>query len=122
MTIRRLAIVAATVAIAGCGSHTTRSAGTTTRTPTRTTTRALASRAYQLYTHCGIEWAKINGTFWQARHPLSDGNGNPPSGWGNPYQKGTLVFVGATTARFESAPGNVTFERTSLKQPPFICS
>jgi hypothetical protein len=29
-----------------------------------------------LITHCGIEWTKINGTYWRAVHPLSDGNGN----------------------------------------------
>jgi hypothetical protein len=72
MTIRCLASVAAAMAVAGCGSQTSSSTGTTTRAP--------AARPYRLYTHCGIEWAKIDGTFWHAKHPLSDGSGNPPAG------------------------------------------
>ena len=114
MMVRYLASLAAVVAVTGCGSHTSSS--------NATTTRAHAGRPYQLYTHCGIEWAKIDGTFWRAKQPLSDGSGNPPAGWGNPYQNGTLVLTGARTARFDSHAGSVTFKRTSRRQPPFICS
>jgi hypothetical protein len=114
MTIRHLASIAVAVAVAGCGSQTIASTGASTR--------AQAGRPYQLYTHCGIEWAKIDGTFWRAKHPLSDGSGNPPAGWGNPFQLGTLVVIGPTTARFDSPRGSVTFERTSRRQPPAICS
>jgi hypothetical protein len=32
------------------------------------------------------------GVFWRATRPLSDGNGNPPPGWGNPFQEGRLAF------------------------------
>jgi hypothetical protein len=114
MTIRYLASVASVLAVAGCGLQTSAS--------TSTTTRADAGRPYQLYTHCGIQWAKIDGTFWRARHPLSDGRGNPPVGWGNAFQRGTLVFISPTTARFDSPAGSVTFKRTSRRQPPLICS
>jgi len=114
MTIRRLASVAAAVAVVGCGSQTSSSTGITTR--------AAAGRPYQLYTHCGIEWAKIDGTFWRAKHPLPDGSRNPPAGWGNPFQDGTLVFISPTRARFDSPVGSVTFARTSRRQPPLICS
>lgn len=115
MTIRHLALLAAVVtAVAGCGSQTSAS--------TATTTRADVGRPYQLYTHCGIQWAKIEGTFWRAKHPLSDGSGNPPVGWGNPFQHGTLTVISPTTARFDSPVGSVTFERTSRRQPPLICS
>jgi hypothetical protein len=114
MVVRCLASVAAVVVVSGCGSRTSSS--------TETTTRAQVGRPYQLYTHCGIEWAKINGTFWRAKQPLSDGSGHPPAGWGNPYQNGTLVFTGAGTARFDSVAGSVTFKRTSRIQPPFMCS
>ena len=77
---------------------------------------------YQLYTHCGIEWARINHTFWRAQHPLSDGSGNPPAGWGNPVQSGTLTFTDAKTARFTSRAGTVIFNWTDRARPPFICS
>src|SRR5262249_11550969 len=66
---------------------------------------------YRLYTHCGIEWAQIDGTWWQTDTPLSDGSGNPPRGWANPYQSGTLVFRDASTAEFQSSAGDVTFHR-----------
>src|SRR5579862_1886876 len=114
MIVRRLASVVAVVAVAGCGSQSSSS--------TIVLKRAEGGRAYQLYTHCGIEWARINGTFWRAKQPLSDGSGNPPPGWGNPFQAGRIVFVSQTTARFDSAAGTVTFVRTSRRQPPMICS
>ena len=108
MAVRRFASLAVALAAAGCGSQTT--------------TQAPTGRPYQLYTHCGIEWAKIDGTFWRAKHPLSDGSGNPPAGWGNPFQEGKLVFVGPTTVTFNSRAGSVTFERTVRRHPPLICS
>jgi hypothetical protein len=77
---------------------------------------------YRLYTHCGIEWTRIRGTYWRAAHPLSDGQGNPPPGWGNPYQRGTLTFTGPVTAVFSAPPGRVVFRHTNRTQPPVICS
>jgi hypothetical protein len=100
--------------LGACGSSTSPSG--------RTTTLALAARPYRLYTHCGIEWARINGTFWRAERALSDGSGNPPAGWGNPFQSGTLVLLSATRARFDSVAGTVTFVRTPRTRPPLICS
>ena len=48
---------------------------------------------FQVYTHCGVESARIDGRWWHAQPPLygdTDGGG-PPAGWGNPYQEGTLT-------------------------------
>lgn len=112
--MRRLALVSVVLLIAGCGAQASSS--------TRAATHAHVGRPYWLYTHCGIAWAKIADTFWRATHPRSDGSGNPPAGWGNPYQQGRLVMLGRRTARFDSTPGSVTFERTSRRQPPLICS
>jgi hypothetical protein len=81
----------------------------------------LPTERYRLLTHCGIAWTSIAGTFWRAVHPLSDGHGNPPPGWGNPFQDGTLTLTGAT-ARFSSHAGTVTFQRTNRTRPPFLCS
>ncbi len=67
-------------------------------------------------------WLPASGTFWRAKHPLSDGNGNPPPGWGNPYQGGMLVFISPRTARFDPPAGSVTFQRTSRQKPAVICS
>jgi hypothetical protein len=108
-----LALTLATLA-AGCGSHAAATGPAAT----------VAHRAapYTLLTHCGIEWAKIDCAFWRALRPLSDGNGNPPPGWGNPSQPGTLTFTNRTTAEFSSPAGKVMFKRTDRKQPPFLCA
>ena len=62
---------------------------------------------YTLYTHCGIDEAKIGGRWFEADHPLSDGNGNPPPGWGNPGQPGTITMLSASTAEFRDRLGHV---------------
>jgi hypothetical protein len=87
----------------------------------RAVTGTTEGEPYELYTHCGIEWAKIDGTMWRARPALSDGSGNPPPGWGNPSQKGTLTFVDTETAVFTSTAGTVTFHRTRRDEPPVLC-
>ena len=105
--------------VAGCGAGTAHRISTVRPSRPDAPARAIP---YQLYTHCGIEWARIKGTFWRAQRALSDGNGNPPAGWGNPFQHGTLTFTNAKTARFTSAAGTVIFDRTDRARPPFICS
>jgi hypothetical protein len=42
---------------------------------------------------------------WYADPPLHDGNGNPPPGWGNPYDQGTFRVLSATEAIFVSRTG-----------------
>jgi hypothetical protein len=116
--MRLAALVAALALITaplGCGQK--HEPGSTTRPDP-----AALSRPYRLYTHCGIMWARIRGAFWRASPELSDGSGNPPAGWGNPYQQGTLRFVNPTTAVFNSPAGRATFRRTRATAPPFVCS
>lgn len=64
------------------------------------------SGPYRLYTHCGIVEAQIGKDYFVAVHPLDDGNGNPPSGWGNPYQDGTMERVSTNTAVFRDSLGH----------------
>lgn len=61
---------------------------------------------YSLYTHCGIGWAHIDGRWYQASPPLSDGSGNPPAGWGNPDQQGTIQMISSTEAEFTDPAGH----------------
>jgi len=76
---------------------------------------------YDLYTHCGVQWARIDGVWWQTT-PLNDGGGNPPGGWGNPYDVGELRVVDEGTAVYSGGPGvDVEFERTDLVEAPFTC-
>ena len=64
------------------------------------------SAPYRLYTHCGIHSAQINGQTFYANPPLSDGSGNPPSGWGNPYDDGTMTLRSPGVADFSDWLGH----------------
>ena len=59
---------------------------------------------YNLYTHCGIDYAQVGNRYYEATPPLSDGSGNPPPGWGNPYQPGILTVISPTQAVFTVRP------------------
>ena len=61
---------------------------------------------YNLYTHCGITYADLDGRRLYADPPLNDGNGNPPSGWGNPYDDGWLTLEDQGTATFFDVAGH----------------
>jgi len=50
-------VLASATLVAGCGSQTM---------ATPATMVADRGESYRLYTHCGIQWAKIHGTFWRA--------------------------------------------------------
>jgi hypothetical protein len=98
-------LVAGTVAaivLAACGSpaaHVT--------TPAQPSRPAAGSpQPYRLYTHCGIDEARISNRYFEAVHPLSDGQGNPPTGWGNPYQQGTMTLISPAEAVFRASAGH----------------
>ena len=97
-----LLIVALT--IVGCGSSSTPKS-------TRPTPRPKPKPfAYTLYTHCGIDEARIGTRYYRAEQRLSDGSDNPPPGWNNPLQEGTMTVTSATTAIFRDSKGHrVTF-------------
>jgi hypothetical protein len=59
-----------------------------------------------LYTHCGVLGTDIAGVWFAADPPLVEGAGNPPAGWGNPYQPGTLTLVSAEEAVFADEVGH----------------
>ena len=63
--------------------------------------------SYALYTHCGINEARIGKTYYVADHQLSDGQGNPPPGWEYPYQEGTMSMPAPGVAVFRDRFGHV---------------
>ena len=76
---------------------------------------------YVLLAHCGVQWTRIDGVWWET-DLLDDGSGNPPEGWGNPYDAGVLTLLGENTAEYSGGPGvTIVFERTELVQPPVGC-
>ena len=98
-----LAIVA--VMLGACSNGTTAPVPTTDG-PSGSVTVAGSPRPYQLLTHCGIDEARLGGRQFEAVHPLSDGQGNPPAGWGNPFQRGTMTLLSPTLALFRDHAGH----------------
>jgi hypothetical protein len=76
--------------------------------PTTAAARTTAPKPvpYDLYTHCGIDYAQVGNRYYVATPPLSDGSGNPPPGWGNPYQPGTMTVISPTQAVFTDKAGH----------------
>jgi hypothetical protein len=70
------------------------------------------SYQFQLYTHCGLDWPQamdFDGSFWDpiGPGPASDGNGNPPVGFGNPIDRGTITLISPALAQYRSSNGTV---------------
>ncbi len=97
----------------------TRSAPATTGAPPRSSSAsgpaatssssahdAGAMLPYDLLTHCGVREALIDNNYYLASPVLDDGNGNPPTGWGNPYDRGTMTMNTDKTADFRDADGH----------------
>lgn len=77
------------------------------------------SYPYRLYTHCGVDFIAFSGRWWRAEQALSDGNGNPPAGWGNPFQEGTMLVEAPDKAVFTGDNGEtVRFGLTDEDPPP----
>ena len=99
-----LSVMVSTIPLAGCASS-----GTGTNGNARETSIVLSvgsSAPYDLYTHCGVLSATINGQIFYAIPPLTDGSGNPPPGWGNPYDGGEMTLRSLTTADFRDVSGH----------------
>jgi hypothetical protein len=83
------------------------------------------SSAYRLYTHCGILSITANGHTYYAQPPLSDGSGNPPPGWGNPFDEGTVKMISEHVIEFHDPAGHkASFTDTPAGATPNvpICS
>jgi hypothetical protein len=61
------------------------------------------TKPYRLHTHCGVTYARINGTIFYADPPLTHGSGNPPVGWGDPFTDGEMTVRDSSTADFRDA-------------------
>jgi hypothetical protein len=75
--------------------------------PTAPPSPEVGARYYfTLNTHCGIEFAYFGNRYWRTG-PLNDGNGNPPMGWRNPVDPGTILLQDADHAVFQDPDGHV---------------
>jgi hypothetical protein len=74
-----------------------------------------------LYTHCGVLGTDVGGVWFAADPPLVEGAGNPPAGWGNPYQRGTLTLMSAGEAVFTDDAGHEVRLRADDSARPTPC-
>jgi hypothetical protein len=117
-------LAGAGMVLAACGGGTTAQVAKPVA-PSRTAAAAVGSaRPYSLYTHCGIDEARIGNRYYEAVHPLSDGSGNPPAGWGNPYQRGTMTLLPPDEAVFRDDAGHQVLFRleTGTRSFQHVCA
>jgi hypothetical protein len=65
---------------------------------------------YTLGTHCGLnEAVDFDGSLWDFAGPGApdDGNGNPPLGFDNPFDYGTMRLVSQGVAEYRSSEGTI---------------
>ena len=105
------AVLTVTIVLAGCSQKTPIAAPTSPAQSDQ-----VQAVVFDLYTHCGIDNFKAYGKYFaRIGGALSDGSGNPPDGWGNPIQRGTLTLSG-DTAVFRDKLGHV--ERFKAEKRP----
>lgn len=97
-----MAGAAVAMVLAACGSGP----ATQAAVPAKPFTAARPAQPYRLYTHCGVDEARIGNRYFETVHTLSDGQGNPPPGWSNPYQQGTMTPLSPTEAVFRDDAGH----------------
>jgi hypothetical protein len=99
----RYLVAAALLALAGC-SATSPSPGTPLARPSGSL-QVGVHYAYRLETHCGLRPIELDGGVWTFQDVISDSSGNPPSGFGNPWDDGTLTLLDHDHALFRSSHG-----------------
>jgi hypothetical protein len=117
-------VVVVAVTLAACGGGTAPQR-TKPADPSRQAAATVGTaQPYQLYTHCGIDEARLGNRYFEAVHPLSDGSGNPPAGWGNPYQQGTMTLLSPAKAVFRDDAGHQVLFRLRRGATSFehLCS
>ena len=79
---------------------------------------------FAMYTHCGVESARIRGHWWEATDPLYGDGGpgsGPPSGWHNPFQEGTLTLTAKDRAEFRANGTVVSLVPRKVDEPIRMC-
>jgi hypothetical protein len=117
----RAGFVLLALALAGCGLATVGSGPAPAKSSAAV---AVVGEPFSLCTHCGIHELTFGGRWYErVGGALDDGSGNPPRGWGNPYQLGTLTVSGSTAVFRDQAGHRETFQlRPAAISPKLICS
>ena len=114
--------VIAALALAGCGAATDGLEPSPAKSSSATV--AVGGEPFSLYMHCGIHELTFGGRWYErVGGALDDGQGNPPQGWDNPYQAGTLTSSGSTVLFRDHAGHREVFQlRPGATRPKVICS
>jgi hypothetical protein len=100
------------VSEAGDPAVTTPAAPSTASTPAT----VASGTPHEVSTHCGVMSTIFEGDLWIAEPPLGDHN--PPPGWDENRQQGTLTPAGPDKMRFDGGEGRVaTFRRAAEGEP-----
>ncbi len=91
------------------------------RVPCTRGARAQIGYQFVLETHCGIRFAYFDGRLWEAVRPRPDRSGNPPPGWGNPFQRGSMRLVAPTRAEFRAGRLTASFRPARRGHRPDRC-
>jgi hypothetical protein len=75
-----------------------------------------------LYTHCGIRGLDLDGRWFAADPPLVEEGGNPPPGWDNPTQRGTVSLLTHDTAVFRDDAGHEVRLHADEAARPRLCA
>ncbi len=75
--------------------------------------------AYNLPSHCGVEWIVIDGEAWRAAEP--QGNGNPPNNWGDP-KVGLLRLATDDEALYTDELNNLVIFTRQPDEPVMQCA
>ena len=81
----------------------------------------VAGEPFDLYTHCGVLGADLDGVWFAADPPLVEDYG-PPPGWDDPYQPGTMTRLSPTEAVFTDAAGHEVRLRADESARPPACA
>ena len=75
----------------------------------------------QLYTHCGIRWAKFSGKWWVTPFLGNARTNSGPEGWGDPVQEGRVQLLSDDRAIFTSEGHDPLIFRATDRRPEGGC-
>lgn len=78
---------------------------------------------YSVRTHCGVTIMQFDGRWWKVSPPLSEDPYNPPPGWDDNVERGTIRLLSHDQAEFRTSRGAVAklVPTQTPKTDPFAC-
>lgn len=84
-----------------------------------------ADYRFTVYTHCGLDGRiEFDGSSWDYAGPGApdDGSGNPPPGFDNPFDRGTMKLISEDVAEYRSSSGSIVkYRRRDGSKPVDMC-